>query len=164
MSQWSKDSELSAVASADVQAVVATVQGLLIYDVVAQPFYGVELSPQQVDAIHERYSAGLLALARAVDSRPLTQPRPSENRVAARCHAFSRMTVALLRASGVPARARCGFAGKQSAHHQAALAVRDLSQGACRRELASSLDPVPGHLGSLSRVPDRPDRRAWVGV
>ena len=35
--------------------------------------------------------------------------RPPANRVGARCHAFSRLTVAFLRAAGVPARARCGF-------------------------------------------------------
>src|SRR5262249_54352878 len=84
------------------------VQGLLVYDAVAQPFYGVELTKQQAEAIHERDSAGLLAIAKAVDSRPLRDARPPANRVGARCHAFSRLTVAFLRAAGVPARARCG--------------------------------------------------------
>jgi hypothetical protein len=93
----------------DVREVVDIVQGLLVYDVVAQPFYGVELTPQQAEAIHERDSARLLATAQAVDPRPLDEPRQPANRVGARCHAFSRLTVALLRAAGVPARARCGF-------------------------------------------------------
>ena len=95
--------------SGDVRKVVEVVQGLLVYDVVAQPFYGVELTPQQAEAIHERDTARLLAIARAVDPRPLTEPRPAASRVGARCHAFSRLTVAFLRAAGVPARARCGF-------------------------------------------------------
>ena len=68
-----------------------------------------ELTEEQADAIHERDSARLLAGARAVDARPLSEARPPGNRVGARCHAFSRMTVAFLRAAGVPARARCGF-------------------------------------------------------
>lgn len=89
--------------------VVKVVQGLLVYDVVAQPFYGVELTPTQADAIHERDTARLLAIAATVDARPLTQERPPASRVGARCHAFSRLTVAFLRAAGVPARARCGF-------------------------------------------------------
>jgi len=97
------------VASSDVRDVVEVVQGLLIYDVVAQPFYGVDLTDQQADAIHERDSARLISLAKAVDPRPLGEARPPANRVGARCHAFSRMTVAFLRAAGVPARARCGF-------------------------------------------------------
>ena len=98
-----------ALACGDVRAAVRLVQGLLVYDVVAQPFYGVELSAEQAEAIHERDSARLLALAQTIDSRPLDQPRPPGARVGARCHAFTRMTVALLRAAGVPARSRCGF-------------------------------------------------------
>jgi Transglutaminase-like superfamily len=95
--------------SGDIRKVVEVVQGLLVYDVVAQAFYGVELGSDQAEAIHERDTARLLAVARAVDTRPLDEARPAANRVGARCHAFSRVTVALLRAAGVPARARCGF-------------------------------------------------------
>ena len=95
--------------SGDIRRVVEVVQGLLVYDAVAQPFYGVDLGPEQANAIHERDTARLLAVARAVDGRPLDEARPAANRVGARCHAFSRVTVAFLRAAGVPARARCGF-------------------------------------------------------
>ena len=97
------------VVSGDIRRVVEIVQGLLVYDVVAKPFYGVDLKPDQADAIHERDTARLLALARSVDARPIVEARPPADRVGARCHAFSRTTVALLRAAGVPARARCGF-------------------------------------------------------
>lgn len=97
------------IPSGDIREVVRIVQGLLVYDLVAQPFYGIELTPTQAEAIHERDTARLLAVARAVDARPLGEARPPANRVGARCHAFSRLTVALLRAAGVPARARCGF-------------------------------------------------------
>ena len=95
--------------SDNVRDVVAVVQGLLVYDAVAGPFYGAELTQRQADAIHERDSARLLAIAKDVDPRPLDEARPAANRVGARCHAFSRITVAFLRAAGVPARARCGF-------------------------------------------------------
>jgi hypothetical protein len=98
-----------ALASGNIEEVVGVVQGLLVYDAVAQPFYGVELSPRQADAIHERDSARLLALARSLDPSPLGEPRPPGRRVGARCHPYSRLTVALLRATGVAARARCGF-------------------------------------------------------
>ncbi len=100
------DSDFS---SADVREVVDVVQGLLVYDAVAAPFYGVELPHEQAEAIHERDSSRLLALVRAVDPRPLDEARDPAHRVGARCHAFSRLTVAFLRAAGVPARARCGF-------------------------------------------------------
>jgi hypothetical protein len=98
-----------AFASDDINRVVEVVQGLLVYDVVAQPFYGVDLDAVQADAIHERDTARYLAIAQALDARPLDEPRPPSSRVGARCHAFSRVTVAFLRAAGVPARARCGF-------------------------------------------------------
>lgn len=97
--------------SGDVREIVTTVQGLLIDDTVANSFYDVELSPEQADAIHERDSARLLAIAKAVDPRPIDQARPPGSRVGARCHTYSRLTVAMLRSAGVPARARCGFGG-----------------------------------------------------
>ena len=50
-----------------------------------------------------------IATALALDPRPLTESRPPASRAGARCHAFSRVTVAFLRHLGVPARARCGF-------------------------------------------------------
>ena len=95
--------------SGAIGEVVEVVQGLLVYDLVAQPFYGVELTPIQADAIHERDTARLLDIVRAIDARPLDEHRRAADRVGARCHAFSRLTVAFLRAAGVPARARCGF-------------------------------------------------------
>jgi Transglutaminase-like superfamily len=95
--------------SGDIDKVVEVVQGLLIYDVVAQPFYGVDLTARQVEAIHERNSARLLSLARDLDARPIDQARLPARRLGARCHAYSRLTVAFLRAAGIPARARCGF-------------------------------------------------------
>ncbi len=95
--------------SGDIGEVVRLVQGLLVYDLFAEPFYGAALSPVQAEAIHERDTARLLDIVRSVDARPLTEARPPSNRVGARCHAFSRLTVALLRAADAPARARCGF-------------------------------------------------------
>jgi hypothetical protein len=96
-------------AATNIRDAVDLVQGLLVYDLAAQPMYGVELTEQQADTINERDSARLLATAKEVDARPLGDARPPEKRVGARCHVFSRMTVACLRAAGVPARARCGF-------------------------------------------------------
>lgn len=96
-------------ASRDLDRVVEVVQGLLLYDTVAKAAYGVDLDATQAEAIHERDTARYLAIARALDPRPYDQARTPANRIGARCHAFSRVTVAFLRAAGVPARARCGF-------------------------------------------------------
>ena len=48
----------------DIARVVEVVQGLLVYDLAAQPFYGVELTTEQAEAIHERATDRLLDLVR----------------------------------------------------------------------------------------------------
>ena len=94
----------------DVGHAVEVTQGLLVYDMVAADLYGAELSEQQAGTIHVRDVAELFAVAHAVDGRPLSEARPPHERIGGRCNTFSATTVALLRAAGIPARARCGFA------------------------------------------------------
>lgn len=89
--------------------VVRAVQGLVIYDLVASPFYDIQLTPEQAATVNVRSMTTLLDHACAIDPRPLTEPRTPDRRVAGRCRTFATLTVALLRAHGVPARARCGF-------------------------------------------------------
>ena len=95
---------------ADIADVIETVQGILIYDLFAKDLYGVDLAPSQAATVHQRDAASLLASALEIDARDLREPRPPEARVGGRCHTYSLLTVALLRAAGVPARSRCGFA------------------------------------------------------
>ncbi len=92
-----------------IASVVEAVQGMLVYDLAAQPFYGVELSAERADDINVRPVAELLARAAAIDPAPLGAVRAPEQRVTGRCHTFAKLTVAILRACGVPARSRCGF-------------------------------------------------------
>lgn len=94
---------------AGIDEAVEVVQGLLVYDLFAEALYGVELSEQQAGAIHERNAATLLDLALATDPRPLTEPRRPGERIGGRCNTYTLLTVALLRAARIPARARCGF-------------------------------------------------------
>jgi len=92
-----------------VEEAVRVVQGLLVYDLAAKDLYGVELTAAQAGAVHERDAAALLELARTIDPRPLDQPRNPGERIGGRCNTYTLLTVALLRAAGVPARSRCGF-------------------------------------------------------
>lgn len=92
-----------------VAEAVEAVQGLVVYDLVAKDLYGVDLAPDQAGAVHERSAAALLERARKVDPRPLDEPRSPGDRIGGRCHTFTLLTVALLRAAGIPARSRCGF-------------------------------------------------------
>lgn len=95
---------------ADVGELVQVVQGLSIYDVVAFDFYDVELSEDQAAHIHLRPVADMLDALVAIDGRPLSEPRVAQDRLGCRCHVYTKLLVAFLRAKNIPARARCGFA------------------------------------------------------
>lgn len=94
---------------ADIAHAVDIVQGLVVYDMVANDLYDAELSERQAAAIHLRNVAEMFALAREIDDRPLTHARAPASRIGGRCNTFTVATVALLRAAGIPARSRCGF-------------------------------------------------------
>jgi Transglutaminase-like superfamily len=94
----------------DVAGLAAVAQGLLIHEFIAAA-YGVTLSEQDRDSVHIRPAEGLLEQIVAKDARPLTAARPPAQRLASNCRGFTVLMVALLRAQGTPARARCGFGG-----------------------------------------------------
>jgi hypothetical protein len=59
---------------------------------------------------HLRMTHQILSRILAADPRPLIAARPPAQRLAGCCRHFTLVTVAALRAHGIPARARCGFA------------------------------------------------------
>jgi hypothetical protein len=78
---------------------------------VAEAFYGVALPPDRAKEIHLRSIEEMLDRALSLDDGPLTVPRPADKRLTGRCRHFALLLVGLLRAQGVAARVRCGFAG-----------------------------------------------------
>jgi hypothetical protein len=86
------------------------IQGLAIYDVVARDFYGFEPPAERLSEIQLRPIAERIASIAELDGRPLSIARPPERRALGRCNAFALLLVTMLRAKGVPARSRCGFA------------------------------------------------------
>jgi len=94
----------------DVPALARVVQGLAIYDVVANDFYNVSFAADRLKELHLRPVAKRVARLLELDDRPLEIERAPERRVIGRCNQFSLLLVAMLRAKGVPARSRCGFA------------------------------------------------------
>ncbi|NJL53964.1 transglutaminase domain-containing protein [bacterium] len=94
----------------DVDQLVKVVHQLGIYDVFASDFYGVKLADERVADIHLRSAESMLDAVFAVHDQPLTARRTPEQRIGCRCHAFTKFILTLLRAKGIPARARCGFA------------------------------------------------------
>jgi hypothetical protein len=101
--------DLSALPT-DVAALCEVVQGVLIHRDMAAFAYGVTLSNERKDDAHIRPIVDVFARIHALDHRPLTVARAPGDRMAGVCRHFSLMLCAMLRAQGVPARARCGFA------------------------------------------------------
>jgi hypothetical protein len=93
----------------DVAALSRVVQGLGVYDVVADDFYGFDVPHERKNEIHIRPVEKMLARLLAMDDQPLTVARPVEKRLVSRCRSFLLLLLSTLRAKGIPARARCGF-------------------------------------------------------
>jgi hypothetical protein len=94
----------------DIPGLAAVAQGLLIHEHIA-PAYGVTLSDEQRASVHVRPVERMLELIVARDDRPLDVARAPEGRLPGNCRQFTVLMVAMLRAQGTPARARCGFGG-----------------------------------------------------
>jgi hypothetical protein len=92
----------------DIPALAAVGQGLMVHEFMAAD-YGAPLSEADRASVHTRPAEELLAQIVARDDRPLQIPREPAARLAANCRHFTVLMVTLLRAQGVPARARCGF-------------------------------------------------------
>ena len=91
-------------------ALAGVAHGLLIHEHFAGA-YGVTLAVERRASVHVRPAAALLGRMMAGDSRPLTVPREPADRLPGNCRHFTVLTAAMLRAQGIPARARCGFGG-----------------------------------------------------
>ena len=92
----------------DIAALAAVGQGLLVHEFMAAD-YGAPLSEADRATVHIRPAEQWLAQIVARDDRPLQTAREPAGRLAANCRHFTVLMVTLLRAQGVPARARCGF-------------------------------------------------------
>jgi len=85
------------------------VQGLVVHPFLGH-LYGLEPAAIRHAELEIRGAAEFLDRALALDPRPLAEPRPPERRVVGNCRHFTLLLCSLLRARGMPARARCGFA------------------------------------------------------
>lgn len=92
----------------DQAGMARVVQGLLLHEHWA-PAYGVTLSDERRRESHIRPASLMLDRLLADDGQPLSVARPVEARLVGVCRHFTVLLVTMLRAQGVPARARCGF-------------------------------------------------------
>jgi hypothetical protein len=89
-------------------ALAKTVQGLLIHQHIA-PAYGVTLGRDQQAQSQVRAVERILDDIVMRDGRPLSVLRAARERQVGVCRHFTLLHVAMLRAHGIAARARCGF-------------------------------------------------------
>ena len=92
----------------DLQNLVRIIQGTTIHEYMT-PAYGVKLAEERKVESHIRSVEEMLDRILAIDPRPLAAARPPDKRLVGVCQHFSSLLVGLLRAKGIPARARYGF-------------------------------------------------------
>ncbi|MDN0194251.1 transglutaminase domain-containing protein [Streptomyces sp. S.PNR 29] len=90
----------------DPVGICAAVQGLVIQPADAAALGVADERPAERNI---RPVNRLIAALTALDPAPLCQARIPEQRVVGTCRHFATLACALLRARGIPARARCGF-------------------------------------------------------
>jgi len=93
----------------DVGELVRTIQHLVVYDLVAADFYGFTVPEHRQSEIHLRLIEKMVDRLLALDDQTLSVARTVDRRLAGRCRHFMLFLIAMLRAKGIPARARCGF-------------------------------------------------------
>ena len=98
------------------EALGAVVRGLLIHNYTAQ-IQGLEFSAERLSQMETVGAEAILGNVIGIDAAPLDRERPAERRMYGFCYHFALLHCALLRATGTPARIRCGFAGYFVAQH-----------------------------------------------
>lgn len=94
----------------DITGLTEVAHGLLVHEHLAG-VYGLTLTEEQRTSVHDRPVETLLEQIVARDDRPLDVAREPAERLPGNCRHFTVLMVAMLRAQGTPARARCGFGG-----------------------------------------------------
>jgi Transglutaminase-like superfamily len=93
----------------EAAGVASTVQGLVLYEHVATPFYGYQVPDGRRAESHIRSVERIIEAILALDDSPLACARPPEKRLTGICHHYMLLATAILRHHGVPARGRGGF-------------------------------------------------------
>lgn len=139
------------------------VQGLVVHPFLAH-LCGVAPHEIRLDDLEIRTASEMVIRVLALDPRPLGEARPPGRRFVGNCRHFTVLLCALLRARGVPARARCGFGtyfarGRFEDHW--AYEVWDDARGSWRL-VDSQLDPVQRDALGIDFDPLDVPRTAFV--
>jgi hypothetical protein len=94
----------------DPEALGALVRGLLVHNFDAKAD-GLSFPAGRMAHLETAGAEAILDNVLGIDPAPLSAERPAERRMVGFCYHFALLHCALLRATGTPARLRCGFAG-----------------------------------------------------
>ncbi len=108
LTDFGERSELCRSLPAQLPALVDALQQLTLH-IFWQERYGIRLDEARQAEVQIRPCGAKLTRLLELDPRPLDQARPLEQRLVCNCRDISALLAAILRARGVPARARCGF-------------------------------------------------------
>ena len=92
------------------EALSAIVRGVLVHDFTAK-VQGLAFPADRMAHTQTVGAEAILDNVFSLDPAPLGVERPAERRMVGFCYHFALLHCALLRATGTPARIRCGFAG-----------------------------------------------------
>lgn len=106
MTELGKSAERVARLPGDFGGIAEVLQGLCIHEFLIG-MYGVD--KVDTETVHLRRASDLLDTIVSRDPRPLEVAREPADRLATNCRGYTVLATAILRAHGVPARARCGF-------------------------------------------------------
>ena len=95
---------------ADPEALSAVVRGLLIHNYTVK-VQGLPFGAERMSHMQTVGAEAILDNVFSLDPAPVGTGRPAERRMVGFCYHFALLHCALLRATGTPARTRCGFAG-----------------------------------------------------
>jgi hypothetical protein len=94
----------------DAGALGTIVRGLLLHNFVAR-IRGLQLPEERMSHMQTVGAEAILENVISLDPSPLDLERTTERKMVGFCYHFALLHCALLRATGTPARVRCGFAG-----------------------------------------------------
>ena len=109
-SDLGRHADLSPGLPADPEALGAIVRGLLVHNFTAK-VQGLAFPAERMAHMQTVGAEAILDNVLSLDPAPLGIERPAERRMVGFCYHFALLHCALLRATGTPARIRCGFAG-----------------------------------------------------
>ncbi|SFF21624.1 hypothetical protein SAMN05421541_107232 [Actinoplanes philippinensis] len=148
-----------------IESIAPVVRGLFLLEERAATL-GIPLTETDRRTVHLRSAGDMLDAVTARDARPLSEPRPPGRRVVTTARGFATVAAAVLRARGVPARVRCGFAtyliaGRYEEHWLVEYHERRLGRWLLADvQLDEEQRPA---LPLLLPALDVPRGRAWVG-